>query len=211
MRFRRESLKGSFHVVTTMPAAKSNRPEGFLQLKIALRGVKPQIWRRLVVPASLGLPALHLALQRAFGWANCHLHAFRQGKCYYQPFSPDFDLGRDRDTVTDEASVSVGDLLKAEGDTLDYQYDMGDFWEHDVVVEEVVTEAPAVHLRCLAGACASPPEDCGGARMYKELMKTLANPAHPDHEHLMEWAGGPIDPEAFDLAAVNRALRQIKA
>ncbi len=47
--------------------------------------------------------------------------------------------------------------------------------------------------------------------MGVELLKTLANPEHPDHEHLMEWAGGPIDPEAFDLAAVNRALRRIKA
>jgi hypothetical protein len=197
--------------VQTMAALKSDRPGGFLQIKVTLRGVMPQVWRRLVIPASLGLPAFHLVLQGAFGWDNCHLHAFQQGRRSYQPFHPDFDLGRDRVGLADEADVSVGDLLKAEGDTLDYQYDMGDFWEHDILVEEVVTRAPTVRLRCLAGACAAPPEDCGGAGMYKELLDALADPEHPDHEHLMEWTGGPIDPETFDLAAINRALRKIKA
>jgi hypothetical protein len=38
------------------------------------------------------------------------------------------------------------------------------------------------------------------------LLETLADPSHPEHEWMMEWAGGPIDPDAFDLDEVNRRL-----
>lgn len=33
---------------------------------------------------------------------------------------------------------------------------------------------------------------------------------HPEHEDLLAWVGGRFDPEAFDLAAVNRRLRRLK-
>jgi len=46
------------------------------QLKIALVGVRPQIWRRVQVPADIALDELHLVLQAAMGWTNSHLHSF---------------------------------------------------------------------------------------------------------------------------------------
>jgi hypothetical protein len=47
--------------------------------------------------------------------------------------------------------VRLGGLLRAKGDSLAYQCDMGDFWEHTVVVEEVAAAANG-KCRCLAGA-----------------------------------------------------------
>ena len=43
---------------------------------------------------------------------------------------------------------------------------------------------------------------------YEEVLKVLADPADPEHEHepMLEWVGGPFDAEAFDIDAVNRAL-----
>lgn len=65
-------------------------------------------------------------------------------------------------------------------------------------------EAPVPH--CIAGAQACPPEDCGGPWGYAHLLEVLADPGHPEHAEMLEWIGGPIDPAAFDLDAVNLAL-----
>jgi len=31
-----------------------------------------------------------------------------------------------------------------------------------------------------------------------------------EHEEIMEWLGGSFDPEAFDMAKINAALRKLK-
>ena len=62
---------------------------------------------------------------------------------------------------------------------------------------------------CLAGERACPPDDCGGVWGYADLLEALADPKHPEHEWLTEWAGGPIDPEAFDRDEVNKQLARL--
>jgi hypothetical protein len=63
---------------------------------------------------------------------------------------------------------------------------------------------------CMAGARACPPEDCGGVTGYYHLLEALADPEHEDHEILLEWVGGKFDPEAFDAATVDRALKRLR-
>jgi Plasmid pRiA4b ORF-3-like protein len=46
------------------------------QLKIALRGISPLIWRRLLVRADTSIAELHHILQLVMGWTNSHLHRF---------------------------------------------------------------------------------------------------------------------------------------
>lgn len=191
-------------------SAKPPSAQAFLQIKVTLRGVRPEVWRRIVVPVSILLPDLHVVLQKAFGWTNSHLHAFEQGRKCFQPFNPDFDLGRDPGRVSDEAGFVLGELLGRKGDELDYQYDFGDYWEHAVFVEEVLLGESSDPVRCLAGARSAPPEDCGGASGYEGLLEALADPDHPEHGDLSEWVGDDFDPEAFDLAAVNRALAKTR-
>jgi hypothetical protein len=184
--------------------------QAFLQLKVTMLGVSPAVWRRIVVPGSVVLPDLHVVLQKAFGWTDSHLHAFEQGRKCFQPFNPDLELGRDPGCVSDEARVVLSELLYRKGDELDYQYDFGDFWEHAIVVEEVLSGASSDPVRCLAGARSALPEDCGGVSGYAGLLEALADPDHPEHDDLSEWAGEDFDPEAFDLKAVNRALAKLK-
>jgi hypothetical protein len=98
-----------------------------------------------------------------------------------------------------------------EGLTLVYTYDFGDNWEVAIRVERIEPALiPPPPPASLAGARAGPPEDCGGPPGYEELCEILADPRHPEHAERRRWAGRAFDPEAFDLAAVNRRLPRLK-
>jgi hypothetical protein len=79
------------------------------------------------------------------------------------------------------------------------------------VVEKVRPPEPgAVYPLCLAGRRAGPPEDVGGVWRYEVFQEAIRDPAHPEHDELLEWVGGAFDPEAFDLDEVNNAMRRLR-
>jgi Plasmid pRiA4b ORF-3-like protein len=89
-----------------------------------------------------------------------------------------------------------------------YEYDFGDGWEHVVLLEKVLPPEQGVdYPRCTAGKRACPPEDVGGVWGYESFLETIRDPSHPEHDDMLEWAGGEFDPEQFDLNAANEALR----
>jgi Plasmid pRiA4b ORF-3-like protein len=177
-------------------------PKTVHQLKVTLRHVKPPVWRRLVVSSDMRLSALSDTLESAMGWYGGHLHQFDvRGESYGQP-DPDWD-----DDASDERKVRLTDVLPAVKSKMRWDYDFGDGWEHDVVVEAIEPRNPKLRYPiCLAGRATCPPEDCGGPRGYQELLEALQDPAHEDHERLREWAAG-FDPGSFDLVEVNAAIR----
>lgn len=182
-----------------------------LQLKVTLLDIRPLIWRRLLVPARIKLPQFHTALQRAFGWTNSHLHAFRMDEDSYQAASPGHwpeDLYGS--APRDEKKFRLCDLLHAKDDWLLYEYDFGDSWEHEVLVEKVLPGVRPGLVTCLAGARAGPPEDCGGVPGYENLVEAMADPEHPERQHLLDWLGEPFDPESFNLSGINLILKPIK-
>lgn len=46
------------------------------QLRIELIGIKPTIWRRVLVPGTVSLGKLHQVIQVTMGWMDVHLHEF---------------------------------------------------------------------------------------------------------------------------------------
>ena len=89
-----------------------------------------------------------------------------------------------------------------------YQYDFGDDWRHVVNIEKTLPAEPgASYPRCIDGKRRCPPEDCGGAYGYENLLETVRNPSRPEHEQMLDWVGGSFDPETFDIESANRRLR----
>jgi hypothetical protein len=92
-----------------------------------------------------------------------------------------------------------------------YEYDFGDGWEHEILLEKVLRPDPAVQYpRCLGGARACPPEDCGGAGGYADFLQAISDPDHEEHDEYLDWIGGEFDPEEFELDEVDAGLRHVK-
>jgi hypothetical protein len=181
-------------------------------LNVVLDDIRPRVWRRLQVPGDANLSWLHAALQVPVGWTNSHLHQFSASEKIFSDPAFELDEFEDSPPVTDERKVTVAQVAPHEGDEISYQYDFGDSWGHRVAVVKILPPdaAAAKVARCLEGARACPPEDCGGVWGYAELLKIIKNPRHEEHKSMLEWLGGPIDPEAFDLDKANTFLQKLK-
>jgi len=180
------------------------------QLKITLIYSDPAIWRRVVVPANFKLDRLHQVIQRVMPWTDSHLHQFIVRRtCYGRP-DPEFaDKGSE---TLNEKHYTIADIAPGAKKKFIYEYDFGDGWEHEIVVEKVLPpDAGFKRVICLAGENACPPDDCGGIGGYYEMLKIIADPKHPDHGHMKEWLGGERDLARFDLDETNDALKRFKA
>lgn len=174
------------------------------QLKVTLVGIKPPIWRRILIPSNIRLSELHRVLQVVMGWENYHLHQFVSGGVMYGTHEGDFSLEMD---VENEAKYKLNQLLESEKEAMKYEYDFGDSWEHKIVLEKILPYGKDQQLpRCIKGKRACPPEDCGGVWGYQEMLDLLKHPEDPEYEERMEWLGGDFDPEAFDVEEINERL-----
>jgi hypothetical protein len=176
------------------------------QLKVTINDIKPAIWRRLQVKSDIKLGKLHLVLQNALGWTNSHLHQFEiAGERYGMKDDDDDD-----DDLLDENRYKLSQVAE-EKQRFIYEYDFGDSWHHTIVVEKVLPVSPVVRYPiCTAGARNCPPEDCGGTWGYEEFLAAIADKKHERHEELLDWIGGPFDPEHFDVDETNRLIHSTR-
>jgi hypothetical protein len=171
-------------------SASSAEQKDIYQLKVTLLGIEPLIWRRLLVPADLTLAQLHKVLQVVMGWEDEHLHEFHAN----------------RHRIGSERSTPLSAVLQRKGAKMIYTYDLGDFWEHRIVLEkQLLSDPEAIYPVCTGGERACPPEDCGGVPGYDNLVDAIPDPNHPDHVELSAWSSG-FNPEAFSVDEVNRVF-----
>lgn len=180
-------------------------PQTVYQIKVTLNDVEPAVWRRLRVP-DVTLEQLHVFLQAALGWFDCHLHEFSVGE--ERIVSDDAaEFEELDDEVRFESEVSLGDLVEAGTKQFGYWYDFGDDWRHTIKIEKTLQlDADEAPLLCLAGSGACPPEDCGGPWGYAAMLDALADPKHERHAEFREWLPEEFDPNHFSVEEVNEDL-----
>ena len=173
------------------------------QFKITLKGTKPPIWRRILVPETYTFWDLHVAIQDAMGWEDYHLHEFtllspktgRKVKIGI-PSDEDVDYGWE---VLAEWNQKIAHYFSLDNSKADYVYDFGDGWEHSIKLEKILPrETGVAYPRCIDGRGACPPEDCGGIGGYAEFLEAIGDPANELHEDMLDWVGGSFDPDDFD-------------
>ncbi len=179
-----------------------------LQFKVELLGISPPIWRRIEVPATYMFWDLHVALQDAMGWWDSHLHVFRLSDPDSGETEP-IGIPDDWAVVGDPAilpgwEISVMEYLFEPGDKCLYEYDFGDGWEHELVLEDVLPRTKGEkYPKCVSGERACPPEDCGGIMGYEELLRIIGDPSDAEFDEMMVWLGGKYDPDSFDPGTVR--------
>lgn len=184
-----------------MSAKKSSSTPTIYQLKISLKYIRPPIWRRVQVKSNITLEQLHLIIQAAMGWYNCHLHSWTIAGLEYGQPAPEYGA-----EVCDEKTVKLSKVVTSEKFKFAYTYDFGDCWEHEILVEKILPADHNSYPICLTGKRACPPEDCGGPWGYAELLSILNDPENPEYEERMDWLDGNFSPNEFDLKETNSRL-----
>ena len=144
-----------------------------------------------MVPREITLRKLHRTLQMVMGWTDSHLHQFVGRK----PSLSD-PGSRGRTKIADESRTKLGEWIGTAGARLWYEYDFGDSWQHELVLEEVLVADETFQQMCVAGKRCCPPEDGGGPQGFAKLLQAIQDINHPSHEETYEWLGD-FRPESF--------------
>jgi hypothetical protein len=185
-----------------------NTDDPIYQFRVILEGTQPMVWRRILVPGTYSFWDLHVAIQDAMGWLDYHLHLFqaknRATGELDQIGIPSDDSFDGTQPCLPGWEVAIADYFEGPGDRADYEYDFGDGWRHEVLLEEISDGSSAAQYPiCVDGARACPPEDCGGIHGYKELLAILSDPDHEEYPDTQQWVGTSYDPAAFDPANIR--------
>jgi len=173
------------------------------QLKVRLLDSPVPIWRRFQVESATTLERLHRVLQVVMGWTDDHLHGFRLPQIgrtgprrRYLPVEDE-----------DEKRTRLGEVLRHPKDSFLYEYDFGDGWLHEIILEALLPPSPAARYPIVVGGRgACPPEDVGGVSGYNHFLEVINDPQHPEHEEMIDWCESGFDPFVFDAKAVNHAF-----
>ena len=141
-------------------------------MRIELLNIEPLIWRRVQIDGKASLAALHHVIGVAFGWSDAHLHEFDiSGRLYGNLKQVNIELQED---VLDGRKQVIAITATEVEAAFSYQYDLGDGWEHRIVVERIeAIDEPVGYARVLAGERACPQEDVGGPGGYAALIACI--------------------------------------
>jgi hypothetical protein len=188
------------------PMSKRTVVASLYELSVTLLEIEPRIWRRFTVPSGIRLCCLHDVLQVVMGWTDVHAHQFEKDERSWGVIEYDHDPG-----MENEARMPLDKVLSEVGESIIYVYDFGDNWKHEVVLEKVLPlQLETLPLRCVAGERRCPPEDVGGVPGYQDFLDVTFEPRHEKFDHHRRWAGGPFQPEEFNLPAVNAVLLRMR-
>lgn len=188
-----------------------SRSKLIYQFRVSLLEVEPIIWRKIQVPADYTFWDLHVAIQDSMGWLDCHLHEFRvkktRGRKVVEIGFPDTETDR---SVLPGWDVPISIYFTEPGVSAAYDYDFGDGWCHEVLLEGLLVEDASVKYPiCVAGERACPPEDCGGIPGYQRLLEVLATPGTEESKEMNIWLKNhaknyfPFKPDHFDPNGVK--------
>lgn len=165
-----------------------------LQLKVALVGTKPAVWRRLLVDAGATFAELHLAIQLTLEFTDEAEYRFTVTEEGDEVILTSADVVVSLGSgAVDADQVEIGELFVGVGDEVDYRYDLVAGWRAVVRLEKLLEGTGEALPRCVGGAGRGPSEDSGGPSGWAAAV-----------------AEEGLDASAFDLAAADDMLTALR-
>ena len=106
------------------------------RVHVSLLNIEPPIWRCIELTSQTTLKQFHRILQIAMGWTNSHLHEFIVGSQRYG--TPDLHYDGPSEVIA-EGKVHLSKVLPVLEARILYVYDFGDYWQHSVHLEAVLS------------------------------------------------------------------------
>ncbi len=186
------------------------------QLKIAILGVEPQIWRQLLIRGDMTFKKLSDAICNILSWTG-------YSQYYFAVMDGATDVGiRLPSSVENSECFSNFELSPGEKMLYIYKYGDGNDWTVEITFEKFVPiDQNLQYPHCAAGGLAGPPERCGGpdayqrAYYYLSRQKSRGSKTSTGKMSRLEkdWYRENyrfFDPDQFDLNEANRKLSQRK-
>ncbi|MHA1727452.1 MAG: plasmid pRiA4b ORF-3 family protein [Promethearchaeota archaeon] len=217
--YKEEENDDKINLKESLERYKNFKPKVF-QLKISIQGIRPPVWRRILIQNTANFYELHDAIQYYFDWGNYHLHEFTirnkemfRGNTVIMGYNPSGEKPEMMsETCFLEDQVQLANFISMEHKRIHYTYDFGDNWDHEIVLEKILPwDSELVYPKCIKGKRATPPEDCGGPWGYERFRDMLKNSEHEEdeedeededagYEDFSDWADDEdFDPEFFEI------------
>ena len=169
------------------------------QLKISLRGVKPAVWRRILVEDTMTFLKLQKVIHTAFGWPLSKYSAFKvRGISVCQRYSL-VDIHKEcLDSVTTRLFV----FNLEPGEKIEMRQDLVDKWMFDIEVEAYVApDMQNAYPICVDIQGITPPKDLGSARDFAIYQKAIMDKNHKAHQFYKHQYA--LHERNFDSSIVN--------
>lgn len=125
---------------------ETDREPVIYQLRVALEGISPLTWRRLLVPGDYSIADLHFILQIAFDWDDWNLHRFFiHGTDYGIYHSGGMSFS------DDPFQVRLANFKFRKGEKFLYEYDFFNSWTHLLRIEDILSVNPKKHYPLCTG------------------------------------------------------------
>lgn len=189
-----------------------DKPAAYI-IDIYLIDAPMSIHRRLSIPSNMNLGYVQEVLMLAMGWQGYHLKEIHYGNVTYTTRhaggqNPELIEGYPQ---KDSFRYTLGDILKEEGDSFLFIYDLGDDWKHRVELTRIQPytdhriQSEDFWVELISGEASCPPEDAGGVHGYKEILRIINDANDEEYDDVLTWLGADFDPYHFDLrSAQNR-------
>ncbi|EOR24941.1 Plasmid pRiA4b ORF-3-like protein [Clostridium sartagoforme AAU1] len=197
--------------------------------KIELIDSIPLIYRKVIVPSGITFEMLHYIIQFSMGWQNIYLYDFnikeenlritsdKKTISEYEFYSK-LKLNNRNDPygfIKDmlkikymhSKEVYIDDYLNKEN-KIEYIYDFGDYWKHNITLEEVIEDYIYDYPKCIEAEGNCPPEDIGGIEGYTEFLKIINDKTHPEYENMLSLVSKQNYQEVFDCESANLFMRK---
>jgi hypothetical protein len=177
-------------------------------LRVELEDIEPLIWRRIAVRTSMDLKTVHRVIQAAMGWLDCHLWEFTANERKYGVLIPN-----DRDwnaRIKNATTTKLSTLLATGVEEISYIYDIGDNWQHRIIIEKLKSaELGTLYPQFLGGERRCPPEDCGGFPGYYDFLANITSKQSKKRKAALDWYGATYDPDEIDEQQIVITLNRI--